>query len=432
MSINLTDELHAATTKGKLAAARQVYLDGDEENLQQIGDKTHQLEQAVKDISVSGGASTANAVNYDNSNSGLGAITAQAAIDELAVKDKSQDVEIAKKVDASDFSAEQQRVDAELDKKVDKSNIAQDFGDSEEKVVSQAALPFRYIQSEEFIFAQVDAEQHLLFGIQLDGTPVFGKKSAVEEGLQSQVNLLAERVATIIGDDDTTNVIDTLNELKNFFANIENTQKLTDILLRLDTVQTVLDAKVDKEEGKSLIDDEIKERFGIIENEEFLEAKLDGEGKILEATTSDGKKQINLPTYMPSANINGAAEVKTIDNEEFLDLKLDRENHILEGITRDGDKVLPLPIKGNPTIEELRKDIANVREQARKSYLEIEFDDATGDINAVIGDYSTITDVNTDEDGNIYLEEDMVVSTEDTLVTMVGVDENTETALFNK
>ena len=316
--------------------------------------------------------------------------------------------------------------------KFDKENVVQDFGDSEEKVVSQAALPFRYIQSEEFIFAQVDAEQHLLFGIQLDGTPVFGKKSAVEEGLQSQVNLLAERVATIIGDDDTTNVIDTMNELKNFFANIENTQKLTDILLRLDTVQTELDTKVDKEEGKSLIDDEIKERFGIIENEEFLEAKLDGEGKILEAITSDGKKQINLPTYMPSANINGTAEVKTIDNEEFLDLKLDRENHILEGITRDGDKVLPLPIKGNPTIEELRKDIANVREQARQSYLEIEFDDATGDINAVIGDYSTITDVNTDEDGNIYLEEDMVVSTEDTLVTMAGVDENTETALFNK
>ena len=419
MSINLTDELHAATTKGKLAAARQVYLDGDEENLQQVGDKTHQLEQAVKDISATGGASTANAVSYENSNSGLGAITAQAAIDELAAKDKSQD--------------------AELDKKFDMSNIAQDLGDSEEKVVSQAALPFCYIQSEEFIFAQVDAEQRLLFGIQLDGTPVFGKKSAVEEGLQSQVNLLAERVATIIGDDDTTNVIDTMNELKNFFANIENTQKLTDILLRLDTVQTELDTvqteldtKVDKEEGKSLIDDEIKERFGIIENEEFLEAKLDGEGKILEATTSDGKKQINLPTYMPSANINGTAEVKTIDNEEFLDLKLDRENHILEGITRDGDKVLPLPIKGNPTIEELRKDIANVREQARQSYLEIEFDDATGDINAVIGDYSTITDVNTDEDGNIYLEEDMVVSTEDTLVTMAGVDENTETALFNK
>ena len=76
--------------------------------------------------------------------------------------------------------------------------------------------PFRYIQNEEFIFAKVDAEDRLLFGIQFDGTPKFGKTSAVEDRLQSQVTLLAERVATIIGDEDTTNVIDTMNELKNF------------------------------------------------------------------------------------------------------------------------------------------------------------------------------------------------------------------------
>ena len=40
--------------------------------------------------------------------------------------------------------------------------------------------------------------------------------NVVEDRLQSQVTLLAERVATIIGDEDTTNVIDTMNELKNF------------------------------------------------------------------------------------------------------------------------------------------------------------------------------------------------------------------------
>ena len=39
--------------------------------------------------------------------------------------------------------------------------------------------PFRYIQNEEFIFAKVDAEDRLLFGIQWDGTPKFGKTSEV-------------------------------------------------------------------------------------------------------------------------------------------------------------------------------------------------------------------------------------------------------------
>ena len=91
MAINLTDELNAATKKGKIASAKQVYLDGDQENLQQIGDKTHQLEQSIKDISATGGASTANAVSYNNETSGMTAVNAQAAIDELAAKNKAQD-----------------------------------------------------------------------------------------------------------------------------------------------------------------------------------------------------------------------------------------------------------------------------------------------------------------------------------------------------
>ena len=110
MSIGLTDELEVKTKKGKLAAAKQIFLEGDKETVQQIGDKTHQLEDAFKDIAVSGGASTANAVSYNNEASGMTAITAQAAIDELAAK------------------------------KFDKESILQELGDSEDKVMSQKAV----------------------------------------------------------------------------------------------------------------------------------------------------------------------------------------------------------------------------------------------------------------------------------------------------
>ena len=48
MPINITDEFHAATTKGKIASAKEVFLTGDTENLQQIGEKTHQLEDSIK------------------------------------------------------------------------------------------------------------------------------------------------------------------------------------------------------------------------------------------------------------------------------------------------------------------------------------------------------------------------------------------------
>ena len=163
MSINLTDELLAKTKKGKIASAKQVFLEGDQENLQQIGEKTHQLEDAIKDISVSGGASTANAVSYNNKTSGMTAVTAQGAIDELATKNKAQDAIIEAKADKSEVATE-------LDKKFDKENIAQEFGDSKNKVVSQFALPFREIEYPEFIKVIVDAEDHFLFGIQSDGS----------------------------------------------------------------------------------------------------------------------------------------------------------------------------------------------------------------------------------------------------------------------
>lgn len=95
MSINLTDELDVKTKKGKLGAARQMYLDGDTKNLQQAYEETNthfgtldtrssQMEKAIQDISVTGGASTANAVSYDNTISELEAVNTQGAIDEVS------------------------------------------------------------------------------------------------------------------------------------------------------------------------------------------------------------------------------------------------------------------------------------------------------------------------------------------------------------
>lgn len=195
MSIGLTDELEVKTKKGKLAAAKQIFLEGDKETVQQIGDKTHQLENAIKDITVSGGASTANAVSYNNETSGMTAVTAQGAIDELVTKNKLQDTTIAakaeksdvqtsvselkerdsalskelvkkanasdvtskfteesarvngeleKKANAEDISAQMQteksRVNTELAKKFNSENITQESGEAEDKVMSQKAV----------------------------------------------------------------------------------------------------------------------------------------------------------------------------------------------------------------------------------------------------------------------------------------------------
>lgn len=181
--------------------------------------------------------------------------------------------------------------------------------------------PFRYIQNEEFIFAKVDAEDRLLFGIQWDGTPVFGKTSAVEDRLQSQVTLLAERVATIMGDEDTTNVIDTMNELKKFFAEIENTETLTGILANLDNVAKNLDKTTIKDEEGNVLDTP----FRVIENEEFIMAVVDSEDRILFGIYRNGKP------YYPQNDMYHISQ-----SEEFLWVILDAANHPLLGIQKDG------------------------------------------------------------------------------------------------
>lgn len=217
--------------------------------------------------------------------------------------------------------------------------------------------PFRYIQNEEFIFAKVDAEDKLLFGIQWDGTPVFGKTSAVEDRLQEQVTLLAERVATIIGFEDTTNVIDTMNELKKFFAEIENTQTLTSILKNLKNLNTkfgediknLQDTKVDKEEGKSLIENEVKECFRVISNEEFLWAVVDSEDRVL-----FGFYRATGKPYYP---LNEMYHVE--QNEEFFAVWLDAANHVLFGIRRDGEIIGEIHAVNvlKETIKKIQKDI---------------------------------------------------------------------------
>lgn len=297
MSINLTDELLAKTKKGKIASAKQVFLEGDKENLQQIGEKTHQLEDAIKDITVSGGASTATAVSYNNETSGMTAITAQGAIDELAAKNKAQDAIIETK-------AEKSEVATELDKKFDKENIAQEFGDSKEKVVSQFALPFREIDSPEFIKAIVDANDHLLFTINLDGEVDWGKgvPAPIRAKLQEIINQCQL---------DKTDVLEAINTAKEELSS---------------SITALQEGKVDKEEGKSLIEDEVKECFRIIENEEFLKAIVDSDDKVLFGFYRDSGKP-----YFPLNEIYHVEQ-----NEEFFAVWLDAANHVLFGIRRDG------------------------------------------------------------------------------------------------
>lgn len=206
--------------------------------------------------------------------------------------------------DALNLKADNKRVDDELAKKFDKESVVQEFGDSEDKVVSQFALPFREIESPEFIKAIVDAEEHFLFGIQLDGSIEWGKgiPAPIRAKLQEIINQCQQ---------DKTDILEAINAAKKELSA---------------SIAALQEGKVDKEEGKSLIDDEVKECFKVIENEEFIHAVIDSEGRLLFGIYRDSGKP-----YFPQNDMYHISQ-----SEEFLWVILDAANHPLLGIQQDG------------------------------------------------------------------------------------------------
>lgn len=200
--------------------------------------------------------------------------------------------------------ADNKRVDDELAKKFDKENIAQEFGDSKDKVVSQFALPFREIESPEFIKVIVDAEDHFLFGIQLDGSIEWGK------GIPAPIKAKLQEIISQC-QQDKTDILEAINAAKKELSA---------------SIAALQEGKVDKEEGKSLIEDEVKECFRVIENEEFIKAIVDSEDRLLFGIYRDSGKP-----YYPQNDMYHISQ-----SEEFLWVILDAVNHPLLGIQQDG------------------------------------------------------------------------------------------------
>lgn len=282
---------------------KQQQITANDKDISLLQTRSTQMEETIKSIAATGGASQATAVTYNNEKSKLVAVNIQSAVDEV----------------------------------VDKTAIKDEEG-------ALVETPFRYIQNKEFIFAKVDANDKLLFGIQWDGTPVFGKTSAVEDRLQSQVTLLAEKVATILGDGDTTNVIDTMNELKKFFADIENTETLAGILTNLDNVAKKLDKTTIKDEEGNVQDTP----FRVISNKEFIWAVVDSEDRVLYGIYRDTGKP-----YYP---LNEMYHI--IQNEEYFAAWLDANDKIVLGIRRDGEIIGEIH-----AVNALKKVIHSLREK---------------------------------------------------------------------
>lgn len=161
-----------------------------------------------------------------------------------------------------------------------------------------------YETNEEWFRAYTDAENKFLWGIRVDGSIDWA--IGIPKPIQKALN-------EIIAKNET---------FQQTFTEAMEAYKAT-----IDEKVAVIDEKkVDKEEGKSLIEDAVKECFRVIENEEFIHAVIDSEGRLLFGIYRDSGKP-----YFPQNDMYHISQ-----SEDFLWVILDAANHPLLGIQQDG------------------------------------------------------------------------------------------------
>lgn len=116
-----------------------------------------------------------------------------------------------------------------------------------------------------------------------------------------------------------------------------------------------VDKNVLYEEGKSLTPDEINNSFEVIENDEFIHAMQDAEGRILFG--------IYRATGKPYYPLNEMYHVE--QNEEFFALWLDAADHVLLGIRRDGQIIGEIHAVNalKLVIAQLQSDLTSLQEK---------------------------------------------------------------------
>jgi hypothetical protein len=171
-----------------------------------------------------------------------------------------------------------------------------------------------YVDNPEFVYVKTDAEGKILWAIKKDGGIYYGA------GVPQQViDYIEEKIAELS--------LDEYEDIVAFLNDLEKGDK---------TLQDLLNEKVDKEEGKSLIDAEYANGVRYIENPEFIEAKVDAEDKVLEGIQKDGTKVIGGDLrVLGNMEVSGVS-YKVVENPEYLAAWIDAEDKIIFGFKTDG------------------------------------------------------------------------------------------------
>lgn len=304
---------------------KQQQITANDEDISLLQTRSTQMEETIKSIAATGGASQATAVTYNNEKSKLTAVNIQSAVDEV----------------------------------VDKTAIKDEEGNVQD-------TPFRVIENEEFIKAIVDAEGRLLFGIYRDsGKPYFPQNdmyhiSQSEEFLWVILDAANHPLLGIQQDGTCwaakAQWLDDIKAIKNVLSSIDETLK---------TFQP-------KEDGKGLINLDVADSVFYISNDEYIIAVVDAEDRILAGIKYDGEP------YFPNHEM-----YSVIANEEWLYAIIDAEDKVLGGFRADDGHMIAGNVDISTFIANAIIDIADIKERTthlstieNDEYLSVERDAA--------------------------------------------------------
>ena len=191
-----------------------------------------------------------------------------------------------------------EEVETALNEKIEALQDAIDVINASLKTLTDT---FSYQDNPEFVNVVTDAEGKVLFGIKEDGKPYFPKNTMYS--VESNQEFLAAWV-----DADNKLLFGIKNDGSVFIAKSEYFDAVKDIQEKLTSIEAVT------------------ENFAVTDNPEYIAVTTDRDGKVIEATKSDGTK------YFPKQ----ALLDKYDDVEGRTEITLDAEDRILAYRDKDG------------------------------------------------------------------------------------------------
>lgn len=165
---------------------------------------------------------------------------------------------------------------------------------------------------------------------------------------------------------------------QNYFTNIVVTllegtiDTIRELQGDVESLGQSLNGKIDKEEGKTLISQDVADRV-FLEGQEYLRVELDNENKILGGRDLDGRAFEKVGFDTPNISVDGKEDSTLEDPEGRMEIKTDAEGKIISYREEDGRLVENVGIKA--------KEISFIDDAELKGF--------RADINKV---YDTVTD----------------------------------------